>query len=193
MARLIPIAQSGSGEEDYGYSNDAYAAQTMFQDYRAGMDVGGLGTPGLGTVSDLNGLGDETFNPFATEELYKEVAPPSTTTAMPNTSRPRDLAPARARNNASELVGPIIEAVTGLAVFGIGTAITNKQAKNQREHELAVMTEQSKLAAAQSQLAAAQKAAAAPAATSPLVWILGGVAVIGVVGGGIMLYRRSGS
>jgi len=196
--RLVPKSGQPTSSDGYGYSNDAYAAQTMFRDYREGMGVGTLGA-----VTDINAENDETFNPFAAEEVGSLFAEPvvaghSKATSMNNPNQGRGQvdqrstlqAPvARVRRNSEW--GAVISAAAEIAVAGIGLGFQSAATKKASEQELAMMTEQQKLTALQAQAAAAQAELASASATSPWVWIMGGVVILGVVGA--VVYNKQGS
>jgi hypothetical protein len=64
MAQLVPSLFISSGldapeadPEDYGYENDAYAAQTMFHAYREGTDVGSADLGGAEDAAKLDANG----------------------------------------------------------------------------------------------------------------------------------------
>ena len=58
-----------SDQDNYGWRDPNYAAQTMFASHRGGMDYGGLGEPDLGYVTDLNAAEDQTFDPTTLDNM----------------------------------------------------------------------------------------------------------------------------
>lgn len=93
---------------DLGYANYPYAAQTMLTSHREGMDVGDLGHPSLGVVTDLNDPSTPTFKPNG------HAPPTSRESAMSNPMSAEDI---------NALTGQ----VAGLAAAGINLGIQKHQ------------------------------------------------------------------
>lgn len=191
---------------DYSGRDTLYSAQTMFGSHREGMDYGGLGTPGLGYVSDLNSAEDQTFDPTSMGYLGESgipsvgealpnlsshtVAPPSHHTAMPRDASVRPSVASVRSSARRNTVSP--DAAMGLAaglasVTGLvaGSILQSKALKTQEELAAAQHARDIEATAAQAQLTQAQAALAAAQASPglPIVPILLGVGGLAVVGG----------
>ncbi len=185
MAQLIPSVFVTSGEdspfkepEEYGYSDDPIAAQTMLTTYRPGMDVG---APDLGF--------------FGLFKKGGEAAAKTAGGAAAKTAGGAAGTAGQAAGTAGQAAGGIgkgwgmaIEAGIGLATMAIGTGFAVGQANKQRVHEEKMLEGEQKLIDQQAELAALQ---AGQGGGSWLPWIIGGVVVLGAVGGGAYLYTRN--
>lgn len=88
-------------------------------------------------------------------------------------------------------LGAAVDGVVGLATAGIAIGHQAKQAKAQRQHEMALAKEQAKLVALQAQ-AASYGTAASDEGGSTVLLVLGGLALVLTVGaGGYYFYTKS--
>lgn len=187
MAQLIPSVFVTSGEdspfkepEEYGYSDDPIAAQTMLTTYRPGMDVG---APDLGFFGLFKKGGEAAAT--ATVGAAAETAGGAAGTGA---AAAGGAAAGQAAGGIGSGWGMAIDGAVALTTAAIGTGFAVGQANKQRVHEEKMLEGEQKLIDQQAELAALQ---AGQGGGSWLPWIIGGVVVLGAVGGGAYWHTRN--